>query len=255
VKRLTLFLTISSLCICAFAQAGSTNSQNTAPANSGDRINASAVWQPSQDFITKAQTTCTKGAGPASFEACFMNQIAAAAPPAAVSFTRMLYKQNGQIGIMTAFKNYGVVDAAQVLYPLRANDNYALLLVNGDPNFLDVDDLKMLDRSAMEQSTMFQTIKQAFPQADLWPGDRSGSTPWPQMKTLPDGGMQFIVHYQLLNGCHACRHVGLARYAWQFDSKGKFLSAKFVSGPVPPIKLGPEPQQPAPAPAPESSHS
>ena len=65
----------------------------------------------------------------------------------------MLYRQSdGQVGIMVAFEKVGPVDVARVLYPLRANDNYGLLLVNGDPAILDVDDLKKLNRAEMERA-------------------------------------------------------------------------------------------------------
>jgi hypothetical protein len=159
-----------------------------------------------------------------------MNQIASSAPPAAASFSRMLFEQpSGNVGIMTAFKDYGPVDAAQILYPLRANDNYALLLVNGDPNFIDVDDLQKLDRAALEKDPKYQALKKKYPGADLWPGDRSGNNPWPQAKPLSGGGTQFIVSYLLINGCHACARVGYVRFAWEFDSSGKFLRTTYIS--------------------------
>jgi len=219
------------------------------PAPSNDKIGASAVWQPSQDFLSKAHLACEKGAGPASIDQCFMNQMSAAGAPAdAVSFTRMLYKRNdGLVGIMTAFKAYGPVDAAQVFYPLRANDNYDLLLVNGDPKILDVDDLQKLDRTAMEQNPMFQSIKQKFPKIDVWPGDRSGSAPWPRVQPLPGGGSEFILSYPLLDGCHACRHMGLARFGWDFDASGKFLRTVYIPTPPPP-KLLPRPHTPESSP-------
>ena len=207
-----------------------------AQTTAGGKIGASAVWQPPQDFLSKAHSVCDKSAGPASFPACFMNQIAAAGAPAdAVSFTRMLYQQsNGLVGIMSAFKNYGVVDAAQVFYPLRANDNYGLLLVNGEPRILDVDDLQRLDQQTMEQDPLFQSVRQKYSQTDIWPGDRSGSAPWPRVQPLPGGGTQLIVTYPLLNGCHACQHVGLARFGWGFDAKGNFLRTTYIPTPPPP---------------------
>ncbi len=217
---------------CALAQAG-----GGAQTDSGGKITASAVWRPPQDFVTKAHEICDKGAGPASFSQCFMNQISAAGTPAAaMAFTRMLYKQSdGQLGIMSAFKNYGLVDAAQVFYPLRANDNYVLLLVNGDPAIIDVDDLQKLERPAMESDPAFQSIKQKYPKADIWPGDRSGNNPWPRMQSLPGGGTQFVVNYPLIDGCHACQHVGLARFGWDFDPSGKFLRTTYM---VSPPRLG-----------------
>jgi hypothetical protein len=197
------------------------------------RIGASAAWQPPANFVTRAHEVCDKAAGPASFPVCFINQMSVAGAPAdAVSFSRMLFRQTGgQLGIMVAFKHYGAVDAAQVFYPLRANDNYGVLLVNGDPGLLDIDNLEKLERTAMQDDPRFQAIKRKFPRADVWPGDRSGSAPWPQINSLPGGGMEFTVSYPLLNGCHACERVGMARFGWDFDASGKFLRTTYLPMP------------------------
>lgn len=253
-RSILLFVMLITAWLMALAVPQSGTSGNSASA----RIGPSAVWQPPTDFITNAHTACDKSANPAGFAECFIRQMSSAGAPAdAVSFTRTLYKQtDGMVGIMTAFKKYGPVDAAQVLYPLRANDNYVLLLVNGDPKVLDVDDFQKLDRAAMEQNGFFQAIKKRFPQTDLWPGDRSGSEPWPRVQPLTGGGTEFVVNYQLINGCHACQHAGIARFGWDFDASGKFLHTTFIPTPPPPKLTRPErqpgaspPGQPPTAPA------
>ena len=229
------------------------SSQASMTKDASGSIGPSAVWSVPADFINKAHTVCDRVANPAGVGECFIRQMSASGASAdAVSFTRMLYQQNGGlVGIMTAYQQYGPVDAAQVLYPLRANDNYALMLVNGDPKILDVDDLQKLDRAAMEQNGLFQGAKKKYPQADVWPGDRSGSAPWPRVQPLPDGGTQFIVTYPLLNGCHACASAGLARFGWNFDASGKFTGTVFIPTPPPPKLTRPHPGQPAqPAQAP-----
>ena len=229
---------------------------NSAPTASG-KISSSAIWQVPPDFVTKAHATCDKTAGPANFGPCFINQIAASgAPSDAVSFTRTLFRQtSGDVGIMTAFKSFGAVDAAQVFYPLRANTNYGLLLVNGDPAVLDVDDLQKLDRDAMEKDVMFQAIKQRYPKIDLFPADRSGAAPWPRTEPLPNGGTRFVVSYPLQDGCHACAHLGLARFGWDFDAKGKFLRTTFIPTPPPPKLTRPRRQPGTPLPPPNAAPS
>lgn len=214
------------------------------------KITAASVWQPPADFLAKAHQACDTSMGAASFPECFMNQIAVAgASPEAVAFTRALYQESGgQVGIMSAFKSVGPVDLAQVLYPLRANDNYGLLLVNGDPKILDVDDLKKLDRTAMEQDSWYQERKTKYPQMEIWPGDRSASNPWPLVQSLPNGGVEFIVVYPLINGCHACERVGAARFGWEFDSTGKFLKTVFVPSALPPRHRHPSSMPPEAAP-------
>ncbi len=235
------------------ASANQSSPQTAGTAMSG-KIGPTAVWQPPQDFLANAHTACDKAMGnPPDYGQCFIDQMSkAGAPPDAVSFTRMLYQQNdGQVGILERLKSYGAVDAAQVFYPLRANDNFGLLLVNGDPKILDVDDLKKLDQQAMKQDPMFLSVQHKFPNTDVWPGDRSGNEPWPRVQPLPNGDTQFVVTYPLINGCHACQHVGLARFGWDFDAAGKFLRTTFIPTPPPPKILHERPPRPAPPSTPQ----
>ena len=239
----------------AFAFSAQTTSANAAstgaPTTPVGKIGGSAAWQPPKDFLANAHATCDKNSGaPADYGQCFIDQMTKAGAPAdAVAFTRMLFQQSdGQVGILSAFKQLGRVDAAQVFYPLRANDNYGLLLVNGDPKVLDVDDLKKLDQAAMQQDAMFQAIRHQYPSADIWPGDRSGSAPWPRLQPLPNGDQEYVVTYPLMNGCHACRRLGLARFGWDFDAQGKFLRTMYIPTPPPP-KLLKRPHGPASPPA------
>ncbi len=245
-------LLLPSADLFSAAQAAGTN--GTSPGAPAGKIGASAEWEPPKDFLANAHAVCDKVAGPASYGECFIHQMSVAGASAdVVSFTRMLYQQSeGQVGILNAFKKYGPVDAAQVFYPLRANDNYGLLLVNGDPEILDVDDMKKLDLSAMRQDPLFQAMTHQFPKVDLFPGDRSSSDPWPRVQPLPGGGQQFVVTYPLLNGCHACARLGLARFGWDFDASGKFLRTTYIPTPPPP-KLLKRPQKTPPPQPPSQS--
>jgi hypothetical protein len=198
-------------------------------------IDSSAVWQVSPQFLAKAHAACDKTAQSSHGECWFDQMAKAGAPQAAVSFSRELYKQNhGDFGVMTGFQNQGPVAFAWITYPLRANTNYGLLLLNGQPSIVNVEDLKLLDRTAMEQSTQFQDVKNQFPKVDLWPGDRDGKI-WPNSQTGPNGGIQCVVGYPLLNGCHACERASDAMFTWNFDAKGKFLGTSFVGMTPPPL--------------------
>jgi hypothetical protein len=191
------------------------------------KISASAVWHVPPQFIATAPSACEKPAHSDMGE-CLIGEMAkAGAPAAAISFTRELNKQShGDFGIMTGFQDEGPVAFGWITYPLRANTNYGLVLVNGQPPIINVEDLKLLDRKTMEQSSQFQDLKNQFPQVDLWPGDRDGKI-WPNSQTGPNGGIQFTVAYPLINGCHACAHAGLAIFNWNFDAHGKFLGTAF----------------------------
>ena len=88
-------------------------------------------------------------------------------------------------------------------------------------------------------------IKKQYPQTDVWPGDRSGTNPWPRTQSLPNGGTEFVVNYLLINGCHACQRTGIARFGWDFDASGKFLKTVFIPTPPPP-KILKRPHTPPP---------
>jgi hypothetical protein len=213
-----LFLAVVCLSACLTAQSQ----------ESKTKISASAVWQIPPTFLAAAHSACDKSSRSSDIECLIAQMMKAGAPAPATSFTRELYKQShGDFGIMTGFQGEGLVSFAWITYPLRANTNYGLLLVNGQPPIVNVEDLKLLDRKTMEQSSQYQDLKIQFPKVDLWPGDRDGKI-WPNSQTGPDGGMQFTVGYPLLNGCHACASAGFAVFNWNFDAQGKFLGTAFM---------------------------
>jgi hypothetical protein len=198
------------------------------------KISASSVWQVPSQFLTTAHAACDNSS---QTPECMIDQMAkAGAPPDAVSFARELYKQShGEFGVMTGFQDEGRVAFAWITYPLRANTNYGLLLVNGRPPIVNVEDVKLLDTKTMGQSFQFQDLKGQFPEVDLWPGDRDGKT-WPNSQPGPNGGIQFVVSYPLRNGCHACASAGSALFNWNFDAQGKFLGTTFLGLLAPPLK-------------------
>jgi hypothetical protein len=218
------FIFVVVCCVAVFVPA-----QETTP----KKIGASSVWQMPPQFLAKAKAACS---GTHSSQCIIGRMTKAGASADAVSFTRELYKQShGEFGVMTGFQSVGPVDFAWITYPLRANTNYGLLMVNGDPRIVNVENLKLLDKKTMEQSFQFKDLKGQFPKVDVWPGDRDGKT-WPNAQAGPDGGMQFLVGYPLINGCHACAHAGTAMFNWNFDPKGKFLGTSFVGMTPPPLK-------------------
>jgi hypothetical protein len=225
-----IFRWVAILCAVGCIVGSDWASAGSVPA----KIGTSSVWQlPEQ--MARAHSACDKTA-PSGFAGCVMNQMAPAGASAdAVNFTRELYKQShGDVGIMTGFQPVGPIDIAWITYPLRANTNYGLLLVNGTPRTLNVEDLKLLDKKTMQQSPQFKDLRFQFPQVDVWPGDRDGKT-WPNSQTGPDGGIQFTVAYPLINGCHACAHAGSALFTWNFSAQGKFLGTTFVGMTPPPL--------------------
>jgi hypothetical protein len=209
------------------------SAQNQGPG----KIGASAVWKMPDAFRTMILKKCGDATQPPSFADCFISQMQQGGAPAdAVAFTRELYKASGgDVGIMYGFHKVGPVDIAWVNYPLRANTNDGLLFVNGQPRILNVEDLKLLDQTDMQQDPQFQNTKAQFSNVAVWPGDRDGTT-WPNSQAGPNGGVQFTVGYPLINGCHACERVGNAMFNWNFGPQGKFLGTTFIGMTPPPVQ-------------------
>ena len=220
---------IAALLSSAIAQNQASKTPTGQAGIAENKIGASAVWQLPSTFLSNAHKACDNAAQPPSFAECFIAQMSkAGAPAAAVAFTKMLYqKSEGDVGILSGFHPVGPVDVAWIVYPLRANTNNGLLLVNGSPRIVNAEDLKLLDQKGMEQSFQFQDLQNQFPKVGVWPGDRDGTT-WPNTQTGPNNGLQFILGYPLTNGCHACAHAGTALFTWNFDAEGKFLGTTFM---------------------------
>lgn len=233
-------------------QSGTADSQVARSSPSGAQLGSPAIWRPGPDFPNNAHAACDNAPQPPAFAECFINQMArAGASQDAVAFTRKLYQTTGQVGIVGEFKTFDLLGLAWVVYPLRANDNDGVLVLNGDPSIIDVDDLQKLDKTALEKDPLFLEWKKSAPKLDVWPGDRSGGAAqiqfartWPGAKP---GGQRFLFSYPLIDGCHACTRVGFANYWWDFDAKGKFLGTQLLSvtrGAPPVVR-----HRPAPPPA------
>ncbi len=176
----------ATLCVVACVMGSATS--GFAVPKPGAKVGASAVWQLPEQFIAGAHAACDKSA-PSGLAECFIDQMTKAGASAdAVSFTRELYKQSqGEVGIMTGLQPVGPVDIAWITYPLRANTNYGLLFINGDPPIVNVENLNLLDQKTMKQSPQFKDLKFQFPKVDVWPGDRDGKT-WPNSQTVAERG-------------------------------------------------------------------
>ena len=187
-----------------------------AAAASAPPVGPDAVWKPPADFRAKVTAACGSAK---DFGACFVDRMrAAGASAAAVEFAKRTDNQ----GYMTAFRDTGRVDVANVEYPFRANENQLVFLVNGDPAMIDVDDVSRIDKKNLATNATYARLLEKYPNLAIFPADRRpGRGPgFTQRKT---GGQVFVVVYLLQDGCHACETVGEARIGFEFDVEGRFV--------------------------------
>jgi inhibitor of cysteine peptidase len=194
-------------------------------------VGPEAVWSADKQTVQLAKQKCIDLGG-RELEECFadaMRDLGAA--PEAVAFTRSF----GGGAFVRRFREAGRVDIAQVIYPFRANENHGMLLVNGDPPIVDVDDIMLLPKEGMEQDKTYISIKKSYPRVTIWPGDRPPRQPT-QVETLPNGGQGFVVAYTLRNFCHACEVLGTAFFSFDFDKSGRLTGIRFLRIELPPKK-------------------
>ena len=107
------------------------------PAAADQAVTAAAVWHPAVGFMADFHRQCDGRRG-AAFDACFAAAMAqSGASSAALAFTKRL---DNQAYLQALKPTGGPVAIAHVVYPFRANENNAWLLVNGTPPLIDVDD-------------------------------------------------------------------------------------------------------------------
>lgn len=186
-------------------------------------VGSDAVWQPGSNFVPAMHASCRNLAFPV-LGRCFAARMAAdGASPAAVQFAHRI----GNQGFLRAFRNAGRVDIAYADYVFAANENQHVLLVNGSPAMIDVDDFRLLDQQQLGQNPVYRSLQKKFPRIALWPGDRF-STRFPLVIRRADGGQRFVVRYRLQDFCHACAVVGMAAFAFDFDTTGRFLGTRLA---------------------------
>lgn len=157
---------------------------------------------------------------------CFVKQMRrAGASPAAVAFSHSVKNE----GYLQHLQFAGKVDVAYVVYPFRANENNACLLVNGDPSTIDVDKLSSLPQSSMKRDHTYRKLLRRYPNLSLLPGDRSPGDSSITAENTNGGGQGFLVNYWEQDGCHACARVGVTSFVFEFDSSGRFLGARYVN--------------------------
>ncbi len=195
--------------------------------NSGstnEKISANAIWKPTFEVMQKIYTNCGAQQGSKMYE-CLLNEMAyAGASHSAIQFSALI---NGH-GYMNGFQQYGEIGVANVYYVFRQDHNEGCLLVNCNPDFINVDNLDYLNTGDMEQNKIYQSLKNTYPQIGIFPGNREG-TDYPEKQELPHHGERIIINYDLRNGCDNCQLLGFAYFSFDFDSTGKFLGTKFQS--------------------------
>jgi predicted secreted protein len=226
VKTMRLSLAVALACCLALgSRAGAALKAASQEKASPSRITSKAVWNPAPGMLDEIRRKCVAG-DPAQHEACFVDAMkSAGASDEAVAFVKEFAPGNG-LAYIRAYRDTGLVDVAYIEYLYRANELDGVLLVNGTPPLINVDDDKLVSQEDFRHNAAAVALKEDHPHISMWPGDRY-RTDWPKAISSPTG-QKFEVQYLLLDGCHACARIGTAVMAFHFDSFGRFTGARLA---------------------------
>jgi predicted secreted protein len=188
------------------------------------RVTEAAVWHPTEAVVKGIQSECAAAAA-AQYGQCFIKGMQEkGAPPGAVEFARTLDATgHGGAGFVEDFTEGGPVAVAHVVFPGRKFSREGWLLVNGSPSPIDVDDLTLLPLQDVKSDMIFQEIRRTFSKATVF--SESRQQPSPPLVPRAGEAQEFLVNYQLLDGCATCKRVGSVQFAFDFTSSARFEGA------------------------------
>jgi predicted secreted protein len=215
-------LLLAMLC-AAFSSSAAQQAAKPSP-HTETRVSAAAVWTPSPDALAAIRQKCGE-ADPTHIEKCFLDEMKSAGASAeALAFSEGLAPSLGVV-YLRAFRRVERVDVAYIEYVFRANELEGVLLVNGSPSPIDVDDDSFTQDGEMRKNPAYAELAEQYPHISVWPGDRLDSKV-PTATSSGWGFQSFLVQYVLRDGCHACAEVGTATISFNFDTQGNFQGAK-----------------------------
>jgi predicted secreted protein len=191
------------------------------------RVGAAAVWNPPAESLAAIRQKCAE-VDSVHIERCFLNEMkAAGASPEALAFAESLAGTMGVV-YLRAFRRVERVDLAYIEYAFRANELEGVLLVNGNPSPIDVDDERFTMDAEMKKNAAYAALAEQYPHVSVWPGDRFDSK-LPTVTSTGWGMQTFMVQYLLRDGCHACAELGTATVGFTFDTDGNFQAARVAN--------------------------
>ncbi len=198
----------------------------TAP-HAVSRVGVAAIWNPPAEMLAAVRQKCGE-ADATHIEKCFLNEMkTAGASPEAMAFAEGLAGTMGVV-YLRGFRRAERVDVAYIEYAFRANELEGVLLVNGNPSPIDVDDERFTMDAELRKNAAFAALAEQYPHISVWPGDRFDSK-LPAVTSTGWGTQTFIVQYLLRDGCHACAEIGTATVGFTFDTDGNFQAARVAS--------------------------
>jgi hypothetical protein len=195
-----------------------------------DQIGEEAIWNAGPEDLSAIGQAC-KIADVTRYRDCFIEQMGEYASSDAVAFTQMISSQKSRrLGYLAGLKESGLVDLGYVVYPENGSPHQGWVLMNGVPALINLDDVTMLPKSAMEKDAQYKVLHQSHPKMQLVVNDAQRKADMsPQIERQPGDRERFVVPYSLQDSSYAgCAPLAQAMFGFDFDDAGKFLGVKFL---------------------------
>lgn len=203
-------------------RAGYIWERNLGPPGAAGRFSPRIVFDRGEDaygFDCSSQSSC--------LEAMIQRLESLGARREALEFARRL-DQLGTMGWADQYRDFGRVDLVGTSYPLRANTNAAWLLVNGEPEIVDVESFQL--GAADQRLADWQALMRRHPGAFM-----TYRANFVSHEVLPGGGQRFIFD-DVVATCRACEPLAIARFAFEFDPAGRMVGSRLLEV-LPPPRL------------------
>jgi hypothetical protein len=194
-----------------------------------DQIGEEAIWNAGPEDLGAIGQAC-KITDATRYQQCFIEQMGEYASSDAVAFAQMMASEKSRrLGYLTGLREYGLVDLGYVVYPGNSNVNHGWVLLNGVPALVNLDDVTLLPKSALEKDPQYAALHQSHPQMQLVVNDEQRKPDSsPQIERLARDGERFVVPYSLQEPCANCAPLAQAIFGFDFNETGKFMGAKFL---------------------------
>jgi hypothetical protein len=146
------------------------------------------------------------------------------ATPEAIEFAKRLTTARKYFGYATRVSGgrFGPVAIVSTL-PSGFSTYGSIYIVTPRLNIIDPDDIGRNGQREALRSATFRSLRRLHPEATVWP--QAGGIAETRRR---GGGQRFIITHPIVDGCHACKLLGAARYAYDFTLTGVPRGQNFV---------------------------
>lgn len=210
---IVIVLILAGIGACSYYLINKNN--NTDWLDDQKEVGDSAVWS----GLTKCGENWPEKWTDCNIDCFYDNMKLCEASTDAIAFSRLFSEK----AYLEEFREMGKVDLGWVTFPIRANTNQEVYLLNGSPSLIStvISEEPISDEM---NDPLYSEMKNKYNDASLW----NYSSQFIKKESLQNNSERYVFQYRFINGCHACGTEYLANIGFDFDADGKFFKTAFL---------------------------